>query len=139
MEFYNGTKKLPERRLSDLYGHSVDRPALELKVLVLNINLGYNAKLMEKAVAECIKNDILAQFLRKNQAEVIKVGIYEYDEELHMHQVWEDAKKEGIGISVENLMGNMGWSEEQAMEALKAPGKNHCKIFPHLDISWILK
>lgn len=82
---------------------------------------------MEEAVTECIKNDILAQFLRKNRAEVIKVGIYEYDEELHMHQVWEDAKeegiKEGIGISVENLMENMGWSEEQAWEALKAPEK----------------
>lgn len=127
VEFYNGTKKLPERserRLSDLFGHPVDFPALELKILVLNINFGYNTELMEKChtlkeymlfvkkireyrsnmplaqameqtIAECISENILADFLKKNRAEVIKVGIYEYNEELHIQQERSDAKDEG--------------------------------------------
>ena len=82
-----------------------------LETIVLNINKGHNVALMEKcrelhdystfvalvrekqksglplvlavndAMEECIKNDVLADFLRKNRAEVLKVSIYEYDEE----------------------------------------------------------
>lgn len=128
VEFYNGEKKLPERserRLSSLYRNHTDDPALELKILVLNINPGYNTELMEKCrtlheytlfvskirkyqkemplaeameqtVAECIEENILADFLKKNRAEVIKVGIYEYDEALHIQQERADAKEEGI-------------------------------------------
>ena len=34
---------------------------------------------VQKAVAECIQENILADFLRKNQAEVIAMSIFEYD------------------------------------------------------------
>ena len=34
-----------------------------------------------RAVDECIEEGILAEFLVKNKAEVIKVSIYEYDKE----------------------------------------------------------
>ena len=49
--FYNGEQKMEERavlRLSDLYCPRTDHPYLELETLVLNINKGYNAELMEK-------------------------------------------------------------------------------------------
>lgn len=49
--FYNGTKVQPERqilKLSDLYEIKESEPALELQVLVLNINSGYNEELKEK-------------------------------------------------------------------------------------------
>ena len=36
---------------------------------------------VQKAVAECIHENILADFLRKNQAEVIAMSIFEYDKE----------------------------------------------------------
>ena len=36
---------------------------------------------IERAVEECIKEGILAEFLMRNRAEVIKVSIYEYDRE----------------------------------------------------------
>ncbi len=39
---------------------------------------------VEKAVDDCIKNGILADFLAKNRAEAITVSIFEYDEEKHM-------------------------------------------------------
>ena len=31
------------------------------------------------AVEECIRNNVMADFLRKNRAEVLKVSLYEYD------------------------------------------------------------
>ncbi len=128
LEFYNGTKELPERyerKLSDAYANPTDSPALELKTTVLNINPGKNPKLMnkcrtlqeymifvskvrelrknlplaqamEQAVTECIHNDILTDFLHKNRSEVIKVGIYEYDEELHIQNERAYAREEGL-------------------------------------------
>ena len=100
-----------EYRLSDAFAPRVDNPALELRVTVLNINYGRNLELMRqsrtlrdyaqyvalvrkykeesgslddavnRAVDECIKNDILADFLRKNQAEVVMTSIFEYNKE----------------------------------------------------------
>ena len=100
-----------EYRLSDAFAPRVDNPALELRVTVLNINYGRNLELMEhsrtlrdyaqyvalvrkykeesgslddavnRAVDECIKNDILADFLRKNRAEVVMTSIFEYNKE----------------------------------------------------------
>ena len=86
---------------------------MELKVLVININEGYNQKLMEscqilkeyaqyvskvrtykktlklneaveKAVEECIREGILQEFLLANKAEVVAMSIFEYDRE------WEE-------------------------------------------------
>ena len=114
--FYNGNRKIGERmehRLSDAYETSNGEPALELKVLVININEGYNQKLMEscqilkeyaqyvskvrtykktlklneaveKAVEECIQEGILQEFFLKHRAEVVAMSIFEYDRE------WEE-------------------------------------------------
>ena len=100
-----------EHRLSSAFEHLSGEPKLELIVTVLNINEGHNALLMEhcktlreyaqyvakvrkytadlslneaveRAVDECIKENILADFLRKNRAEVISMSIFEYDKEL---------------------------------------------------------
>lgn len=114
--FYNGTDFQPEQQilyLSDAFEKKQDEPALELSVIVYNINLGYNQELLdacqllkeyaqyveqvrayagkmplpeavEKAVDDCIRNGILSEFLAKNRAEAIAVSIFEYDEEKHM-------------------------------------------------------
>lgn len=37
---------------------------------------------VERAVDECIHEGILADFLSRNRAEVIKMSIFEYDQEL---------------------------------------------------------
>ena len=99
-----------EHRLSSAFENLSGEPKLELIVTVLNINEGHNALLMEhcktlreyaqyvakvrkytadlslneaveRAVDECIKENILADFLRKNRAEVISMSIFEYDKE----------------------------------------------------------
>lgn len=91
-------------RLSDAFYHVTDNPSLELIVTTFNVNAGHNTELMshcqilkeysiyvakvrsfaeqmplddavQKAVTECIQENILADFLRKNQAEVIAMSI----------------------------------------------------------------
>ncbi|MDE6739548.1 MAG: hypothetical protein K2K07_10680 [Lachnospiraceae bacterium] len=125
--FYNGTDSQPEQRvlrLSDAFEKKQDHPALELTVIVYNVNLGHSQELLEacqllkeyaqyvqqvrvfakgmpfpeaveKAVDFCIKNEILSDFLSKNRAEAIAMSIFEYDEERHMRSVHEEGRAEG--------------------------------------------
>ncbi|MBP3620431.1 MAG: hypothetical protein J6J16_01570 [Lachnospiraceae bacterium] len=135
-----------EMRLSDAYVHKVERPSLELIVTQININPGYNEELMEKcktlkeymlyvelvrvyqkdmsleeavkrAVDECIRNGILADFLKKNKAEVISMSLFEYDEKLHEKTMREIGREEGIQGAVIMLKG-MGCSDEDVIEKL---------------------
>lgn len=111
-------------RLSDMYETASEAVSLELKTQVFNVNLGYNRKLMEKckalhdyavfvdlvrkyrrtmrleeamekAIDECVQNNVLSEFLKQNKAEVQKMGIYEYNEEEHIRMEREDAREEG--------------------------------------------
>lgn len=116
--FYNGREEQPEvqeLRLSDLYFTREEDPKLELKAVMLNINKGFNGRLMDKcqvlkdytefvakvreyagscerekaiqrAIDDCIAEGILAGFLRKNKSEVYKMCLYEYDAERHRQQ-----------------------------------------------------
>ena len=111
--FYNGTEKNEDRwveYLSESYENMSGEPNLELKVIILNINVGHNKKLMEEcqtlreyaqyvakvrryseemelntavecAVSESIQEGILKEFLQKNRAEVFAMSIFEYNEE----------------------------------------------------------
>lgn len=111
-------------RLSDAYEHQSEEPALELVTEVLNINKGFNEELkdqcrtlreymifvdmvrdytkkmpfkeaMAAAIEYCIRNNVLADFLKANKAEVLKVSIYEYDEEKHMAMERDEAEERG--------------------------------------------
>lgn len=112
-------------RLSELYAVQEDQPALELEAVLLNINPGYNEKpkqdcpilgeyvtyttkvrqyakemeltqAVERAMEECIREGILADFLQKNRSEAKKVSIYEYDAERHIRMEREEAMEEGM-------------------------------------------
>ncbi len=125
--FYNGKQKQPERqllKLSDAFEKHVERPSLELIVTMLNINVGYNKKLMkqcrtlrdyalyvekvrtysqtmetdaavERAVSECIRDGILKDFLLRQRAEAVKVTIYEFDQEQHNQTLREEGRAKG--------------------------------------------
>ena len=125
--FYNGTDFQPEQqvlRLSDAFEKKQEQLALELTVVVYNINLGHNQKLLdacrllkeyaqyvekvrtfakemlfkeavEKAVDYCIGNGILSDFLSRNRAEAIAMSIFEYDEEKHMKSEREEWREIG--------------------------------------------
>ncbi len=119
-----------ELRLSDAFVHKEEHPKLELIVTQININPGYNDGFLTKcptlrqymqyvdrirryqkdmtleqavsiAVDECIKEDILAEFLRKNKGEVISMSLYEYDEELHRKSMIEYGREEGLKEGLE--------------------------------------
>ena len=59
-------------------------------------------EVVERAVEECIKEGILAEFLMRNRAEVIKVSIYEYDREFEEKKLrkaeYEAGRQDGIEI-----------------------------------------
>lgn len=115
--------------LSEAYENLTGEANLELKVITLNISEGHNRELMEQcqilreyaqyvakvreyagttalneaveqAVNDCIRNGILAEFLRKNKSEVIAMSIFEYDKEEEERKLrkaeYEAGLKEGI-------------------------------------------
>lgn len=125
-----------EYRLSDLFFITEETPELELKVTVLNINQEMNTDLKEKckilkeymiyvdkvrnyaklmpfnnavgkAVEECIRENVLKEFLSKQRAEVIKVSIYEYDKEKELRIIRADereiGREEGIMVLIDVL------------------------------------
>ena len=132
--FYNGTQTQPEQRvlkLSDSYdlpkrlAKENFEPELELKVTMLNINLGSNKKLLEAcqtlkeyaiyiarirshvatmpleqavdcAINECINENVLREFLIKYKAEAKSMSIFEYDEEKEMALIREDERRQGV-------------------------------------------
>lgn len=125
--FYNGLDKQPARRkmrLSDAYSNVEEHPSLELIVMQININPGYNDDLLNNcpsllgymqfvekirenqktmplteavthAVNDCIKENILAEFLKKNKAEVVSMSLFEYDEKKHERTMMEIGREEG--------------------------------------------
>lgn len=50
---------------------------------------------VDKAIDECIKEDVLADFLTKNHAEVCRMSVLEYNEELHLKTVHSEGYEEG--------------------------------------------
>lgn len=126
-----------ELRLSEAFLQETGRPELELSVTVLNINPGKNEELLEGcpllkeymqyvekvrghlaehgleeavnlAVDECISEGILAEFLFRNKAEAIAVSIYEYDEEKHLKNLYEEGKAEGKAEDILELLKDLG-------------------------------
>ena len=101
---------------------------------MLNVNDGHNLELMEhcrtlkeyakyvarvrkyvtqnisleeavtRAVDECIEEGILAEFLVKNKAEVIKVSIYEYDKEFEEKKLRKAEYEAGIELGERSLL-----------------------------------
>ena len=117
-----------DQYLSELYHVTSLPPNLDLRVRVLNINPGYNEELVasspylrgyqiytdkvrrysqtiplqlavERAVAECIEEGILKEFLLENKKEVMDMSIFEFDQEMFLkvqiNEAKEDARAEG--------------------------------------------
>ena len=163
--------------LSELFHPTTDQPALELKAVMLNINKGHNQELMnachtlrdyseyvarirtysaempltdavEKAITECIHENILRDFLLENRVEAKAMSIYEYDEEKTMRMFREEAFEEGkIQATIEmcldfnlpsddilqRLMTKFQLSESQAQEYLDKYGASETAPSPNKD------
>lgn len=102
-----------------------EKPVLECGAIVLNINKGHNQEIMsrckrladyaafiqmvkdnlkqgmklihavEKAIDECVEEEILADVSRKNRAEVMDVLLTTYNEKQHKKTLQREAREEG--------------------------------------------
>ena len=70
-----------------------------------------------RAVDECIEEGILAEFLMKNKAEVIKVSIYEYDKEFEEKKLRKEEYEAGVESGIE--LGERSLLENQIRKKLK--------------------
>ena len=132
-------------RLSEAFEVPTKDPELELKVTILNINPSMNEELKEKcpilkqytqyveqvrynstsmpleqavetAIEYCIKHEILKDFLLKQRAEVVKMSIFEYDEEREMELIRRDEREIGEQIGIEKERGRAQKELEQNQE-----------------------
>ena len=149
--------------LSEAFENLSGAPKLELEVLTININEGHNSELMEQcqtlreyaqyvacvrryakefelneavklAVDECIRNNILSEFLRANKLEVISMSIFEYDKEEEERKLRKAEYEAGVaagmkaGVSKGKILAKkdaasslitLGLTVEQISSALK--------------------
>ena len=149
--------------LSEAFQNLSGNPKLELEVLTININEGHNPELMEQcqtlkeyaqyvncvrryakkfelneavklAVDECIRNNILSEFLRANKSEVISMSIFEYDKEEEERKLRKAEYEAGaaaglkVGVSKGKILAKkdaasslitLGLTVEQISSALK--------------------
>ena len=111
-------------KLSDMYSVKEENPKLELEATLLNISGTNNRKLkdacrtlrdyavytdkirmytetmelpeaVDRAINECIEEDVLRDFLMEHKAEARAMSIFEYDQERHMQQEREAGIEKG--------------------------------------------
>ena len=148
--FYNGAGDAPAEgrlRLSDSFASEGD---VEVCARVVNINAGSGAealkrceplagyaelvarvrkngatmefsKAVDTAVSSCIQDGVLSSYLTPRRAEVKDMFMTEYDEDRVHEWYRQEGREEAILKSVSALMGSMGLSAEQAMDALEVP------------------
>ena len=87
---------------------------------------------MEQAIDECIRAGILSEFLRKNRAEVMRMWLFEYDQEKHIEmekeESYEDGKKEYI-ITLVIKLKHKGKTADEIANMLDEPLEKVRKIF----------
>ena len=91
--FYNGTARAPEveyQRLSDMFEKKNKETHIECGTTELGVGD------VNEAIDECIQENVLSDFFRKNRNEVVGVSIYEYDEEGHMEVLKEEQYQRGV-------------------------------------------
>ena len=138
-----------ELKLSDAFIKQDESHNFEWTAIMLNINKGHNEKLLAackvledyailidtirkyqenetemevaiiKAIDQCIKNNILVDFLKEHKSEVIDMCLEEYDEEKTLKMLADEAREEGeiVGIEEGKKLGRAE-SERQAIERM---------------------
>lgn len=149
---------------------SATEPWMELKTVILNINKGHNEQLMKtcqtlrdytelvsrirsyqkefpletsviRAVDDCIKDGVLAEFLSKNRREAIRVSVAECDSDKIMEYLKQEAKEDGHAegkienqlSSVQAIMKNLNMSPIQAMDVLNIPDEERGNLLEQLN------
>lgn len=95
---------------------------------------------VQKAVDECIQEEILEEFLRKNRAEVIAVSIFEYDKEEEERKLrkaeFEAGEQSGIQKGIqEGIQEGKELKTKEIVNSLLQDGMGIEKIADLLKIS----
>ena len=95
---------------------------------------------VKKAVDECIQEEILEEFLRKNRAEVIAVSIFEYDKEEEERKLrkaeFEAGEQSGIQKGIqEGIQEGKELKTKEIVNSLLQDGMGIEKIAELLKIS----
>ena len=80
---------------------------------------------VKRAIDECIKENVLREFLLKNREAVMFTSLYEYDEEKHIKNEKKISYEDGVSDSVEKLAShyisqNPGLSIDEARKMAEA-------------------
>ena len=134
-------------KLSDAFVHKDDSGEFQWTATMINLNKGKNDQLLskckvlsdyihlinlirtyqkelpfedavDKAVVECIENDVLAEFLTKHRAEVLDVCITEYDEKAFINGIHEEGRQEGAIKTLTSLVSKGLLTLEEAAAEL---------------------
>ena len=122
-----------------------------------NTELGSLEATVRRAVDECIRNDVLADFLRKNRAEVEMTSIFEYNQEEEERKLRAAERKAGYDEGYDSgyesgaadgevrgevrstvkavikLMQNMKLTVEQALDTLDITGDEREEVLGRLN------
>ena len=138
-----------ELRLSDAFVKKQENPNLEVIVKVKNINMGNSRELFEKCrpmrdymifvdkvrrysqeqtledaveqtIRECMEEGVMADFLKRNRAEVVKMCLYEYDEEKQREFDREEGREEGREEERQNTLREKARADEEKLRADEA-------------------
>ena len=150
-------------RLSDAYRDYDGEADVEVKVRLLNINYGHNKKLMEsckslneyaqfvelsrqqakkkgntkevmrEVIDYCIKNDILADFLKKYRGEVLGMILEEFDVEKYERSMEEYGRDKMLVAAVEANMQNLQLDLETACKALNTTVEDYYEAKNNFD------
>lgn len=87
---------------------------------------------VQKAVDECIQEEILEEFLRKNRAEVIAVSIFEYDKEEEERKLREAEFEAGELCGIQK---GIQLRDREIAQSLMKKGMTAAEIADILEIS----
>ena len=97
--------------------------------------LGSLDEAVNRAVDECIRNGVLADFLKRNRAEVVMMSIFEYNQEEEERKLRAAERQAGYASGVEHgIRQGMERGMAQGMERGMAQGiergtaENLCKL-----------
>ena len=89
--------------------------------------LGSLDEAVNRAVDECIRNGVLADFLKRNRAEVVMMSIFEYNQEEEERKLRAAERQAGYASGVEHGI-RQGIERGMAQGIERGTAENLCKL-----------
>jgi len=90
---------------------------------VTESGVGMQQLTVNRAVDECIRNGVLADFLKRNRAEVVMMSIFEYNQEEEERKLRAAERQAGYASGVEH-----GIKQGMAQGIERGTAENLCKL-----------